>query len=593
MSSLVGKAAEEDEAFWSQSFFEEEDEDNESFRSSDESTENQIDTFDSDFDQSEGEEEANAQEVARGKVMEAEIAKEQRKAAESKSKKGFVEGGTSIVKQLLQKKIGRERKKRESLRGEEGVSGIGRGVVTLKDSSSADAVAILPTDTVRKSTRVKTSKLDPSQLMHGVATKSTTTTNAAIATTTSSLKKTKRRYTQEELLLEALEITEPENKKWLLARKRDMAQTEEEKHIKDVSDLRVIQKFNSRRGCYNTLTFPEMDHIPAIFDSSKRIQHIHKTQRNASKCVITGKKARYRDPKTMLGYHDIEAFQELRRRLENGTLKVNLTKQKKIATNKVSVVPCEVQSDVTGKSIDKENIVKPNKKSEKKTGKMSNDSKRLKVTKETNQSHAGAIPNIVQSANVSTSNQEDRNLKPQENIEVVDVSRSGRKRKKSEKMMAADTVDHCSTKVTQNKMVKLNTNTADSEWKEDSIQRNTTVQMSMDRTPMALPSSEQYVEEPQVMIPATTISEAPIDISSAVGDIRKEDENMNSMGPETVTIRTEQMENPPSPFPCFNSASLDIASMFAMSLTSEQGTTEQSQNETVHLNQNSSNGTSS
>jgi hypothetical protein len=259
---------------------------------------------------------------------------------------------------------------------------------------------------------------------------------------------------------------------------------------------------------------------------------------------------------------------------------------------------------VTGENINKENIIKPKTKSEKKTGKMSKDPKRLKATKETNQSNAGATPNVVPSTNVSTPNTENQNLKPQEHIEVADVSRSGRKRKKSEKMMAAYTVDNCSTKVTQNKLVKLcdesistntNTNTTDSEG-QDSIQRNTTVPISMDSTTMMQPLSKQYVEEPQVKVPAPTIvSEVPIDISSAVGDIRKEDGNMNTMntmGPETATIRTEQMVNPPSSFPCFSAASLDIASMFAMSLTSEQGT-EQSQNETAHLNQNTSNGSSS
>lgn len=40
-------------------------------------------------------------------------------------------------------------------------------------------------------------------------------------------------------------------------------------------------------------------------------------------CVITGKIARYRDPKTMMGYHDIDAFRELRRRVEAGELKVS------------------------------------------------------------------------------------------------------------------------------------------------------------------------------------------------------------------------------------------------------------------------------
>eukprot|EP00957_Ditylum_brightwellii_P027769 2098407-Ditylum_brightwellii.AAC.1 len=39
---------------------------------------------------------------------------------------------------------------------------------------------------------------------------------------------------------------------------------------------------------------------------------------NPKICIITGKKAKYRDPKTMKGYHDKEAFAELRRRLEAG-----------------------------------------------------------------------------------------------------------------------------------------------------------------------------------------------------------------------------------------------------------------------------------
>eukprot|EP00957_Ditylum_brightwellii_P132689 10117740-Ditylum_brightwellii.AAC.1 len=73
MSSLVGKAAEEDETFWGHSTWAEEpkpptaasdsDEvfdssDEGSYRLSDEEEENKVDVFDSDFDDSESEEEA-------------------------------------------------------------------------------------------------------------------------------------------------------------------------------------------------------------------------------------------------------------------------------------------------------------------------------------------------------------------------------------------------------------------------------------------------------------------------------------------------------------------------------------------------------
>lgn len=101
----------------------------------------------------------------------------------------------------------------------------------------------------------------------------------------------------------------------------------------------VVQKFNSRRGCFNTLTFPEMDFVPLLFkyctvksksnatDASanqsmsqagvNRIK-IEQQMRQENTCVITCKKARYRDPKTKKGYHDLEAFRELRRRYDAG-----------------------------------------------------------------------------------------------------------------------------------------------------------------------------------------------------------------------------------------------------------------------------------
>jgi hypothetical protein len=85
---------------------------------------------------------------------------------------------------------------------------------------------------------------------------------------------------------------------------------------------KVISKFNSRRGCLNTFTFPEMDHVPEVFTRSKtleqhRIQIMEQMQKDNT-CVITGKKARYRDPKTNFGYHDLLAYKELRRRLDAG-----------------------------------------------------------------------------------------------------------------------------------------------------------------------------------------------------------------------------------------------------------------------------------
>merc|ERR1712157_238201 len=63
------------------------------------------------------------------------------------------------------------------------------------------------------------------------------------------------------------------------------------------------------------------DFVPKIFTGSQVIGNSTlemEKRKKANTCVITGKKARYRDPKTKMGYHDLSAFKELRRRSEAG-----------------------------------------------------------------------------------------------------------------------------------------------------------------------------------------------------------------------------------------------------------------------------------
>lgn len=149
------------------------------------------------------------------------------------------------------------------------------------------------------------------------ATKTPAAASKAVTPTTKQLKKGKRAFTQEELLLEAVKETEPENERWLLGRKRSQA----EKDDKESSALgggdgqkggKVIEKFVSRRGYLNTITFPDMDHIPELLRHYGNNSTASPSKKAA--CVITGKVARYRDPKTGMGYHDAAAFKELRRR---------------------------------------------------------------------------------------------------------------------------------------------------------------------------------------------------------------------------------------------------------------------------------------
>ena len=133
------------------------------------------------------------------------------------------------------------------------------------------------------------------------------------------LKSKRRRYMQEELLVEAVQETEPENQRWLLARKRVQDSADQDKDT--LAALRekqrgknVIQKYHSRRGCLVTLTFPEMDAVPELFTRKSETP----SQPERLVCVITGKPAKYRDPKTGKGYYDTAAFKELRKRHDAG-----------------------------------------------------------------------------------------------------------------------------------------------------------------------------------------------------------------------------------------------------------------------------------
>ena len=173
-------------------------------------------------------------------------------------------------------------------------------------------------------------------------------------------KKSQRtQFTQEELILESIKFTETENAKWLNARKRnkeEAAQLEKNtgRNSKRSSlNQHPISRFHSRRGCNTTFTFMDMDHLPEILtrghtsssgvhsasyagtttptrrrrlgsSSSEASESSHPTlEKKYEKCVITGKVAKYRDPKTMLGYHDLNAYKELRRRSDAGKLKIS------------------------------------------------------------------------------------------------------------------------------------------------------------------------------------------------------------------------------------------------------------------------------
>ena len=350
MTSLVGQAAKDDDEFWNHSTWVE-DEDG-SFHESDEESEARKDTFDSDFDDSEDDEDEDDNETK----GEAAVLLEERRQKRAVGKKKMMDV-ISAGRQLMKKRKNATQRKK-ALSGE----GINAGLVlNVPDSLATKTPApisalssVVPIGTsVRSQTKVnkvnstgfserKSSRTRTATFKMASAKRSlrTSTINSSIQTSlvqkqsstaisTKGGKKGKRRFTQEELILEAVQITEAENERWILSRKRiqseEASSGEFSKKFKmgeNNIDKKVICKYNSKRGCYNTLTFPSMDHVPEIFvrphmDEKKR-QLLQEQVRKNNICVITGKIAKYRDPKTGKGYHDLAAFKELRRRLSAG-----------------------------------------------------------------------------------------------------------------------------------------------------------------------------------------------------------------------------------------------------------------------------------
>ena len=232
-------------------------------------------------------------------------------------------------------------------------------VVTAPTIKAKDKTKPAP---IRKQTRSMKVSVRESRSTHGprklrgqtakaqtsaLPTRSSKTSGGNTSDSTSRAAKRKK-FAQEELLLEAVHETEPENQRWLHGRKRVLDQHNQSKDPNLLRDQhrgkKVIQKFHSRRGCLITLTFPEMDAVPEILtrrhESTKQPQQkipplngdekkesagalslttSQEQQRQSSTlCVITGKTGKYKDPLTELPYHDLAAFRELRRRHKEG-----------------------------------------------------------------------------------------------------------------------------------------------------------------------------------------------------------------------------------------------------------------------------------
>jgi len=427
MSTLVGTAQEEDDAFWGhETWADDNDSGNESFRDSDEDSTLRKDEFDSDFNDSETDNED--EEEAAGRQEEKELQKQERNKNNSNNHRrrlqtgmvGGTAGGSSGVKKAG-RGTGLPKTKRTmgngmnaglvlnlppSMTTIQGDPSIPASTLPSFEESSSSAVMPLsagstmtpipdpiPLSTSKSSSSPSSKRgsrmanelgVNPSTLLSNAnarqrrsQTKKRDSRNATPiysdtlssqhalhaskrprlqsggggvgggGGTTSRKAERRRQYSQEELLVEAVQDTEPENERWLLARKRFQESADQDQKAASLAawreqqkGKRIIQKYHSRRGCLITLTFPEMDSLPEILTRKRQplppptstiatttttTTTLGDSPRGSANqkptqlvCAITGKPARYRDPKTGRGYWDSVAFKELRRRHEAG-----------------------------------------------------------------------------------------------------------------------------------------------------------------------------------------------------------------------------------------------------------------------------------
>ncbi len=434
MAVLGAKMAEEDEAFWSHDTWADDDSGNESFHESDEDSALRKDVFDSDFNDSESDNEED--EVAAGEAEERELRKSERASKINnnaykqpgghKRRRGFPGVGKRVLGEGFNAGIvlNLPPASHDSLAYLESIEANRRAYLEslqTQQSTPTQPAAATATDTkttpivtkslaqpiappapppplakpavtikakgktkpvpVRKQTRASKAALQTKGVRKLRGRGEAPTTQAApsrkvVASGSDTTARAKRRkFAQEELLLEAVHDTEPENQRWLHGRKRVQDQHNQDNNSNVLRDRyrgkKVVQKFHSRRGCLITLTFPEMDAVPEILTRrQERQKQQHPPikqetsqvsplptsslpqQQASSRCVITGKSGKYKDPLTKYPYHDLAAFRELRRRHKEGIAIVTrpvVTVGSEGATTKKTPVPASRKKKVVKK----------------------------------------------------------------------------------------------------------------------------------------------------------------------------------------------------------------------------------------------------
>ena len=309
MEELVGEAAEQDDAFWGHDTWADGEEESGAESFSEEEV--KPDVFDSDFNDTESSEDEDEDEEAErgirqkerqankrgGKYKEPVIARKKAKAAAVEQTPGgpaSATGSSSSEAQQEALKTPNSALRTPALRRSQ--SG-----VSIGSTSSADR-------TVRGSTKAKTEKAEIERAQVEKA--------AQKARIARGPRKVEERhiYTQRELLEDALE-TELVNQIWLDRQKigHDDVNVTDKSSGARTGPAGYIRKI-SKRGAYDTITFSTMDVMPKVLMQGANDQRNGKTK---TKCVITGRIAKYRDPLTNKPYATLAAFKEIRRMAAN------------------------------------------------------------------------------------------------------------------------------------------------------------------------------------------------------------------------------------------------------------------------------------
>jgi vacuolar protein sorting-associated protein 72 len=292
-SELVGEEADKDKAFWEHSTWEEDDSGNESYEEKEEDV--KPDVFDSDFNETEDDESSEDEE--------AQLRKTSKRSAPSTK--------NTYKEPIAKKRPATTSSDQPRVPKPPRPQGDTENVLAVKLRQSTTKKTLQHEQARIASQRIKVVQRPPLP---------------------------KREFSQRDLLFEALDtevwlfilfnsnILQLNNAKWL----RGQQMAEEEKiNLDKPSKTPLVNKITilSRRGQYNTITFPESK-WPTVFelslrDAPKKVTHtrfcrfclipsISDSYLPEQTCVITGLAGRYLDPVTGYPYHNLEAYKELK-----------------------------------------------------------------------------------------------------------------------------------------------------------------------------------------------------------------------------------------------------------------------------------------